>query len=160
MGHLLGEVFRSTAGVKIVHVPYKGQTPALTDLLGGQVEMMFVDLGTALPHIRSGKIRAIAIASEKRNPFLPDVPTVSSVLPDFVFTAWFGMVAPAGTPPAIANKLSLAVAEALKHPDITPSLQKLSVEVIASTPAEMAQVMKRDRERWAKVVKVSGATAQ
>jgi tripartite-type tricarboxylate transporter receptor subunit TctC len=122
--------------------------------------MMIVDLGTALPHIRSGKIRAIAIASEKRNPFLPDVPTVSSVLPDFVFTAWFGMVAPAGTPPAIANKLSLAVAEALKHPDVTPTLQKASVEVIASTPAEMAQVMKLERERWAKVVKVSGATAQ
>jgi tripartite-type tricarboxylate transporter receptor subunit TctC len=160
MGHLLGEVFRSTTGVQISHVPYKGNTPALTDLLGGQVEMMFLDFGSALPHIRTGKVRAIAVTGEKRNPSLPDVPTVATVLPEFIFSSWFGMVAPAGTPPLIANKLSLAVAEALKNPDVGPIVQKLSVEVIASTPAEMAQVMKRDRERWSKIVRASGATAQ
>jgi tripartite-type tricarboxylate transporter receptor subunit TctC len=160
MGHLMAELFKSTAEIKAAHVPYKGSAPALMDLLGGQVDMMFVDLGSALPHIRTGKVRAIAIASDKRNPFLPEVPTVSTVLPDFVFTSWFGMVAPAGTPPAIANKLSVAVAEALRHPDVTPTLQKLSIEVIGSTPAEMAQVMKRDRERWGNVVRASGATAE
>lgn len=160
IGHLMTELFKSTAGVKAAHVPYKGSAPALMDLLGGQVDMMFVDLGSALQHIRTGKVRAIAIASDKRNPFLPHVPIISDVLPDFVFTSWFGMVAPAGTPPAVANKLSVAIAEALKQPDVTPRLQELSIEVIGSTPAQMGQVMKRDRERWGNVVRASGATAE
>jgi tripartite-type tricarboxylate transporter receptor subunit TctC len=160
MGHLMAELFKTTTGIKAAHVPYKGSSPSLTDLIGGQVDMMFVALGPALQHIRAGKVRAIAIASDKRNSLLPEVPTVSDTLPDFAFRYWFGMVAPAGTPPAIANKLSVAVAEVLRHPDVTPALQKLNIEVVGSTPAEMDKVMKRDRELWGAVLRASGATAE
>jgi tripartite-type tricarboxylate transporter receptor subunit TctC len=160
IGHLMMELFNSMSGGKSTHVPYKGSAPALLDVLGGQVDMMFVDLGSALPHIRAGKVRALGIANERRNSFLPDVPTIAEVLPDFVFTSWFGMVAPAGTPPAIADKLAAAIGEALKQPDVAPRLAELSLEVVASTPAEMARVMKRDREVWSKVVRASGAKAE
>jgi tripartite-type tricarboxylate transporter receptor subunit TctC len=156
----MAELFKATAGVKAAHVPYKGGTPALMDLLGGQVDMMFVALGPAVQHIRSGKIRALAIASGKRNQVVPEVPLISDVLPDFVYTYWFGMVAPPGTPPAIANKLSAAVAEAMKEQDVIPRLTGLNLEPIGSTPAEMAQVMKRERERWGNVIRASGATAE
>src|SRR6516162_6244906 len=97
-GHLAGELFKSMAGIEIVHVPYKGSTPALTDLLGGQVQMMFIELSTVLGQIEAGKLRALAVGSERRNRFLPDVPAMAEVLPGFQALTWFGLVAPPGTP--------------------------------------------------------------
>jgi tripartite-type tricarboxylate transporter receptor subunit TctC len=154
-GHLMMELFNSMSGTKSTHIPYKGSAPALMDVVSGQVEVMFVDFGSALPHIRSGKLRALGIASEKRNAHLPDVPTVTEALPDFVFPSWFGMVAPAGTPQPIAEKLSATIAEALKQPDVAKRLAEINVEAVASTPAEMARTMQRDRELWAKVIRAS-----
>src|ERR1700761_6662142 len=108
--HLAGELFKSMAGIDIVHVPYKGSAPALTDILGGRIDMMFIELSTVLSQIKAGKLRALAVGSERRNPLLPDVPALAETLPGYKATTWFGMVAPPGTPQDIAAKLSEAVA--------------------------------------------------
>jgi tripartite-type tricarboxylate transporter receptor subunit TctC len=141
-------------------VPYKGASQAITDLLSGEVDMMFVAIGTALPHIRSGRVRALAIASDKRSPSLPDVPTMADAIPDFVFTFWFGMVAPPGTPGAVVGALSATIADALKQPDVITSLGALNMGAIGSTPAEMDRMMKLERERWGAVVRASGAVVE
>jgi tripartite-type tricarboxylate transporter receptor subunit TctC len=158
--HLAAELFKSTADIKVVHIPYKGTGPALTDLLGGQVDMMFTEVSAAGPYIRDGKLRALAVGSEKRNPLLPDVASLSETLPGMVVMTWYGMVAPPGTPAAISSKLSTTVAEVLKQPDAAKRLQDLSVVGIANTPAEMATFMKQERERWGKVVRQTGAKAE
>ncbi|HEY4689825.1 MAG TPA: tripartite tricarboxylate transporter substrate binding protein [Anaerolineae bacterium] len=159
--HLTGEMFKGMAGVKIVHVPYKGLAPALTDLVAGQVDMAFFSLGQSLPHIRSGKLRALAISSEKRSPLLPDLPTVSETVPGFISTNWFGMFAPPGTPPAIANKISAATHEALHTPEIASWLSSTNAYVaVGGTPAETAQFIRQDNERWIKVIKATGITAE
>ncbi len=155
--HLTAEMLKSAAGVRITHVPYKGTAPALTDLLGGQVDMMFDNLGVSAQHVRSGKLKALAIGSAKRAASLPGVPTVIEAgLPGFVSVAWFGIVAPPKTPPEIAAKLSAAVGEALKHPDVQKRLQDLSAEPVGSTPAEMAAFMKEEVERWRRVIQSAG----
>ena len=156
--HLTAELFKSMAGIKIVHVPYKGVPPALTDLLGGQVDMMFVGLGTVLQHVRAGKLRVLAVGSQKRQPGLPDVPAMSEVLPGFVSGGSFGMVAPPRTPPAIANKLSAAIAELLKQPDVEKQLLNLNLNVIGGTPADMALFLRQERERWGKLIRAIGVT--
>ena len=158
--HIAVEYFKSTTGVKIVHVPYKGNTPAVVDLLSGQVDMMMMDLGPVLPHIRTGQLRALGVASERRNPALPDVPAISEALPGFVVPAWFGMVAPPKTPSAIAGKVSAAIAEILKQPDVLKRLLDMgNVEAIGSTPEEMAQFMRIEREKWGKLIREIGARA-
>jgi tripartite-type tricarboxylate transporter receptor subunit TctC len=155
--HLTAELFKSMAGVRITHVPYKGTAPALTDLLAGQVEMMFDNLGVSLQHVKSGKLRALAIGSERRITALPNVPTVAEAgLPGFVAVTWFGVVAPPKTPPEIAAKLSAAIAEALRHPDVIKRLADLSAEPVGSTPAEMAAFMKDEVERWRRVIRSAG----
>ena len=154
--HLLAESFNSMAGVRIVHVPYKGTGPAITDLLSGQVDMMFTEISTTLPHIRAGKMRLLAVTSEKRNSLLPGTPTVSEVLPKFVGVGWHGIVAPPGTPSAIATKLSTAIAEALKQPDVAQRLLELNLEAVGSAPAEMALFMMQERERWGNVIRALG----
>ncbi len=159
-GHLAGELFKSLAGVEIVHVPYKGSTPALTDLLGGQVQMMFIELSTVISQIRAGKLRALAVGSESRNRFLPDVPAMSEVLPGFQASTWFGMVAPAGTPSEIVDKLASAVSEAIHEPDVANRFAGMSAAVVGDTPAEMADFLRRERERWGKVIRASGAKAE
>lgn len=158
--HLAGELFKSMAGVKIVHVPYKGTSPAVTDLIGGQVDMLFVEFGTAQQHVLTGKLRALAIGSEKRNPLLPNVPTVSESLPGFLAVTWHGMVAPPKTPPAIANALSAAVAEALKEPDVAKRLLELSIEPVGSNPAELAEFLKQESGRWGNVIRVTGTVME
>jgi len=158
VAHLTGEMFKAMAGVRLVHVPYKGNAPAMTDLLGGQVEMMFLNLGTALPHIRSGKLRALAIGSPKRNSLLPDLPTVAESVPGFVSMVWWAMFAPPGTPVAVANKISLATHEALRTPEIASWLATNTFEALGGTPAETSQVMRQDNERWVKVIKATGIT--
>jgi tripartite-type tricarboxylate transporter receptor subunit TctC len=158
--HLTAELFTSMADVKIVHVPYKGSAPAITDLVGGQVQMLFIELGSALPYVRSGKLRVLAVGTEKRSPLLPDVPAMAEVLPGFLSAVWFGMVAPPGTPSAIANKLSAAIAEGLKQPEGMKRLAELGVEGRGSTPAEMALFMKQESDRWGKVIRSSGVKAE
>lgn len=158
--HLTSELFKSAGGgLKIVHVPYKGTAPALADLFGGQVDMMFIAFGDALQHIRAGKLRALAVGSDKRNPNLPDVPTMSDTLPGFISVFWQGMVAPPGTPAPVANKLSAAVAEGIRQPDASKRLSEMSIELVGSTPQEMATFMAQESERWDKVIRAIGAKA-
>jgi tripartite-type tricarboxylate transporter receptor subunit TctC len=159
-GHLAGELFKSMAGIEIVHVPYKGSAPALTDLLGGRIDMMFIELSTVLPQINAGKLRALAVGSEKRNQFLPDVPALAEVLPGYQASTWFGMVAPPGTPPEIAAKLSSAVAEAIHQPDMAKRLVDMSATVVGDTPAEMAVFLGGERRRWGGVIRAAGVTAE
>ena len=158
--HLAAELFNSMAQVKITHIPYKGTGPALGDMLAGQVDMMFGELSAADSHIRSGKLRAIAVGNDKRNPRLPDVPSVSEALPGFVVMTWYGMVAPPGTALGIASRLSTSVAETLKQPDMSKRLLDLSISEIGSTPQELTQFMIKERERWGQVIKVAGAKAE
>ncbi|MGA7789180.1 MAG: tripartite tricarboxylate transporter substrate binding protein [Xanthobacteraceae bacterium] len=159
-GHLAGELFKSIAGIEIVHVPYKGSMPALTDLLGGQVQMMFIELSTVLGQIKTGKLRALAVGSERRSQFLPDVPAMAEVLPGFQASTWFGMVAPPGTPAEIVGKVSSAVADAIHEPDVEKRFVDISATVVGDTSAEMAVFLSQERERWGKVIRATGARAQ
>lgn len=158
--HLTAELFKSMAGVKMVHVPYKGSAPALTDLLGAQVDLMFVELSSVLTHIKAGNLRVLAVGSEKPNELLPKVPTISEVLPGFTSTTWFAMAAPPKTPAPVLNKLSAAIAEALKQPDVAKRLAEMSLEGVGSSPAETAEFMKRETELWGKVLRLSGTTVE
>ena len=155
--HLTAELFKSMGGgLKITHVPYKGTAPALTDLLAGQVEMMFDNLGVSLPHVRAGKLKALAVGSEQRVAGLPGVPALREALPGFVSVTWFGIVAPPKTPAPIAEKIAAGVAEALKSPEVQKRLSDLSAEPVGNTPAEMAAFMKQETERWRAVVRQAG----
>jgi tripartite-type tricarboxylate transporter receptor subunit TctC len=155
--HLTAEMFKSVAGkLQITHIPYKGTAPALTDLLGGQVDIMFDNLGVSLQHVKSGKLRALAVCSEKRIAALPDVPALSELLPGFVAIAWFGVVAPPKTPTPIAEKLSAAIAEVLKLPDVLKRLAELSAEPLGYSPAQMSAFMKQDAARWLEVIRSAG----
>jgi tripartite-type tricarboxylate transporter receptor subunit TctC len=159
--HLTAELFKSMAGgaggaLAITHIPYKGTAPALADLLGGQVEMMCDNLGVSLPHVRSGKLKALAVASAKRVKSLPDVPALAETLPGFEAVAWFGIVAPPKTPSSIAEKMAAGVQDALKFPEVQKRLSELSAEPMGLTPAETAEYMKREAERWAAVIKSAG----
>jgi tripartite-type tricarboxylate transporter receptor subunit TctC len=162
--HLTAELFKSMAGgasgpLAITHVPYKGTAPALADLLGGQVEMMCDNLGVSLPHVRSGKLKALAVASAKRVKSLPDVPALAETLPGFEAVAWFGIVAPPKTPSAIAEKMAAGVQDALRLPEVQKRLSELSAEPMGLTPAETAEYMKRETQRWAAVIKSAGVKA-
>lgn len=158
-GHLAGELFKSLAGVQIVHVPYKGSAPALTDLLGGQVQMMFIELSTVLPNIRAGTLRALAVGSDKRSPLLPNVPAMSELLPGFEASTWFGLVAPPKTPMPIINQLSAAMATIVHDPDVAKRLVAISADAVGDTPAEMAKFLRDERARWGQVIRETGATA-
>lgn len=155
--HLSVEALKAIAGIDILHVPYKGGAPALTDLIGGQVEIMFTEISGVLPHIRSGRLRALAVGSAKRNALLPDVPAISEIYPGFVSMTWQGMIAPAGTAAEIADQVSAAVAEALRAPDVAAQLKKSSLDAVGSTPADMAKFMDEERERWGKVLRAIAA---
>jgi tripartite-type tricarboxylate transporter receptor subunit TctC len=155
--HLTAELFKSLAGgLNIQHVPYKGTAPALTDLLGGQVEIMFDNLGVSLPHVKSGKLKALGVAAERRIASMPGTPTIAETLPGFVSVAWFGVVAPPKTPPAITERFSAAIAEAARLPDVQKRMAELSADVIANTPAQMGAFMREDAERWRKVIVSAG----
>ena len=154
--HLTAEMFKTmSGGLNITHVPYKGTAPALADLLGGQVEIMFDNLGVSLQHVRSGKVKALAVASAKRIASLPDVPAMAETLPGFESVAWFGVVAPPRTLPAIAEKLSAAIAEALRTPEVKKRLVELSAEPVGNTPTEMTAYMRADAERWRNVIRTA-----
>ena len=155
--HLTAELFKSMAGgLRITHIPYKGTAPALTDLLGGQVDMMCDNLGVSLPHVRSGKLKALAVASRKRFAALPDVPALAEVLPGFESLAWFGIVAPPKTSAAIAEKVAAGVAEAIRHPDVLKRLSELSAEPMGLSPAETDAFMRQETERWGAIIRSAG----
>jgi tripartite-type tricarboxylate transporter receptor subunit TctC len=152
--HLAMELLKIQAGIEIVHVPYKGLVP--TDLLAGHVDLMFNNLGNTLPHIRSGALKVLAVGSEKRLAVLPDVPAVAEILPGFVSTTWFAVVAPPRSSPAIAAKLSAAIAEILRLPDVGKRLQDLTLTPVGSTPAETAAFIHEERNRWRQVIVSAG----
>jgi tripartite-type tricarboxylate transporter receptor subunit TctC len=159
--HLTMELFKSMAGgLDMLHVPYKGTAPALIALTGGQVQMAFDNLGVSLAMVRGGKLRAVAVASEARIASLKEIPTMSETLPGFLSLAWFGVVAPPKTPSAIAEKLSAAIAEALKDPKVLRRMDDLSAEPLPMTPAEMARFMKQDAERWRNVIRVANVKVE
>lgn len=156
--HLSGELFKTMAGVDMTHVPYKGSAPALTDLIGGQVQVMFDNLPSSLPQIKAGKLRAIAVTSAQRAPALPNVPTIAeSGLPGFEATSWFGVVAPAGTPPAIVARLNADVNQWLQTPEAKEKLLAQGAAAAGGSPEQFAAYIRAETEKWAKVVKASGA---
>ena len=156
--HLSGELFKTMAGVDMTHVPYKGSAPALVDLVGGQVQVMFDNLPSSLQLIKAGKLRAIAVTSLKRSPALPDVPTIAeSGLPGFEASSWFGMLAPAGTPAPIVAKINAEVNQWLQSPEGRGQLLAQGAEVAGGTPEQFAAHIRAETDKWAKVVKASGA---
>jgi len=155
--HLTAELFKSMAGgLEIAHIPYKGTAPALTDLLAGQVDIMCDNLGVSLPHVRSGKLRALAVASKQRFAGLPNVPALAETLPGFESVAWFGIVAPPKTNGAIVEKIAAAVQEALKLPEVQKRLADLSAEPMGLGPGETAAFMRQEVERWGAVIRTAG----
>lgn len=152
--HLTGVMFDLKAGTKLVHVPYRGSAPALTDLVGGQIKTMYGDLLVVLPQIRAGAIRAIAVTSKTRNPLLPDVPTMDEAgLPGFEVRSWQGLFAPAGTPPAIVERLSKEARAALESPDVKEFFASQGFHVGGGTPAEFQALVASEVARWAEIVK-------
>ena len=159
--HLGMELLKSMAGIDMVHVPYKGATPAMADLIAGQVQLAFNGMASVLPQIASGKLKAIAIGSARRSPAAPDVPTVAEAgLPGFEYVAWNGNFAPAGTPAALVNRLSADIRKALAAPDVVQRLASLGSEPGGNTPAEFAAYVKADHARWARVVQTVGLKAE
>jgi tripartite-type tricarboxylate transporter receptor subunit TctC len=155
--HLIGELFKARAGIDIVHVPYKGGGPSITDLMAGNVQMTFEATSVLLPLIQAGELRALAVTTPKRIPQLPDVPTmIESGYPDFVTVAWTGLLAPAHTPPAIIGKLNATISAGLKTPELEGALAKITVEPLGGTPADFTATMKAELARWTPLVKSLG----
>ena len=159
--HLIGEQFNLQAGINILHVPYKGSSPAVADLIGGQVQLMYDTVASCLPHIKSGKLRPLAVATAKRSAALPDVPTIAeSALPGFEVTTWFGALAPAKTPNEIVVKLNAEIVNILAMPDVRKRLLEAGAEPVGNSPGEMAAQIKRETEGFAKIVKQAKITAE
>ena len=158
--HLAGELFQLSQGVKLVHVPYKGAPLAMSDLLSGRVQLMFDNLPTVLAHIRSGKLRALAVAGAKRARALPDLPTLAEAgVPNAEVGSWFGVLAPAGTPEAIVGALTREIGKALAADDAKGRLDAMGAEPTYLTPEEFARLIRADTEKWARLVKATGAQA-
>jgi tripartite-type tricarboxylate transporter receptor subunit TctC len=156
--HLAGEMLKLQAGIDMVHIPYRGSPPALTDLLGGRISVMFAPLTTALPHVKAGKLVALAVSSPRRSSAIPELPTLmESGFPDFEASIWFGLLAPAGTPKDIIAKLNGEVGKILQLPDVRETLGKQGAEPVGGTSEEYGALIKKDIAKWAKVVKESGA---
>ena len=156
--HLASELFKTMAGINMVHVPYKGGGPAMADLLAGQISLMIELIPTALPQIKGGKIRALAVSTPKRSPVLPDLPTIADTLPGYDLTIWTGLLAPGGTPKEIVSRLSNATLAVLGSPDMRERLASQGAEpVAANKPEQFADYIRKELVRWAAVVKASGA---
>lgn len=156
--HLSGELFMAMTGVKLVHVPYRGGAPAVTDMIGGQVQVMFDNLPSSIAHIQSGKLRALAVTTLARSPALPDVPTVAETVPGYEAGIWYGVAAPKGTPPEIVEKLSKAFNAAVTDPRIAARLAELGCTPMPMSPAEFGSLLVAETEKWAKVIQFSGAS--
>ena len=156
--HLSAELFSTMAGIKMVHVPFKGATEALTALLGGQLDLMFASLSSSIPLIKAGRLKAFAVTGERRSPSLPELPTVAeAALPGYAAAAWFGLVGPAGMARPIVATLNKAALSALDTQEVRDRLFASGVEVRTSTPEEFARLIESEMQKWAKVVKASGA---
>jgi tripartite-type tricarboxylate transporter receptor subunit TctC len=158
--HLSGELFKSMTGCDMLHVPYKGAGPALTDLMGGQVDVIFDNLPSSIGHIKGGKLRALAVTSAEREPSLPDVPTVAETVPGYEATAWFGIGMPKGTPKEIIDKVNAEVNRALADPKMRARLAELGGRPIAGTPEDFGKVIAAETAKWEKVVISSGAKVE
>ena len=155
--HLSGELFKAMTGVDIVHVPYKGSGPAVVDLLGGQVQMMFDNLPSSAPQIKAGKLRPLGVTSKERSPTLPDVPTIAEAgVPGYEALSWFGVLVPAGTPDAIVAKLQNEIAKALADPAMRERFAELGAVPVGGSPAEFAELITAETAKWAKVVQDAG----
>jgi tripartite-type tricarboxylate transporter receptor subunit TctC len=154
--HMSMELLKSMAGIDVVHVPYKGSTPALTDLISGQVTVMSVNMPPAVPHVKAGKLRALAVTTRTRTPSMPDLPTVAEALPGYETVAWFGVLAPAGTPKDIVNRLSIELARIARAPDMRERLAAMGAEPVGGTPDEFGAVMARDIAKWTALAKSVG----
>jgi len=154
--HMSMELLKSMAGIDVVHVPYKGSTPALTDVISGQDAVMSVNMPPAVPHVKSGRLRALAVTTRSRTPSMPDLPTVAESLPGYETVAWFGVLAPAGTPKDVINRLSAEIAKIARSPDMRERLEGMGAEPVGSTPEEFGAVMARDIAKWTALAKSVG----
>jgi tripartite-type tricarboxylate transporter receptor subunit TctC len=159
--HLAGELMKAQVGIEMTHVPYKGSPPALNDVLGGQVPLMFSNLPTAQPHIKSGKLIAIGITDNVRAPSGPDIPTLAEQgVADVVVVSWYGLFAPAGTPPAIIEQLYSAVKEIISAPQVREQLSALSITEVLSTPPQFTAAIRAETQTWAKIIRSKNITAE
>ena len=158
--HLSGELFKAMTGCSMLHVPYKGAGPALTDLMGGQVDVIFDNLPSSVGHIKGGKIRALGVTSQEREPSMPDLPTVGETVPGYEATAWFGIGMPKGTPKDIIDKVNAEVNRALADPKMKERLAELGGKPIPGTPADFGKTIAAETAKWEKVVNSSGAKVE
>ena len=158
--HLSGELFKMMTGTKMTHVPYKGSAPMLTDLLGGQVQVTFDNLPSSIGHIKAGKLRALAVTTAQRLQELPDVPTVAGTVPGYEASAFFGLVAPKGTPPEVVNLLNKEVNEALKDPGMQAKLKQLGGTPIPGSPADFGKLLADETAKWEKVVHAANLSVE
>jgi tripartite-type tricarboxylate transporter receptor subunit TctC len=154
------EMLMTTAGIQFLHVPYQGLAPALRDLLAGHVDVMIDNLGNVVEHIRDDRLKLVAASTEARLPQFPDVPTIAETFPGFIHMDWFALVAPAKTPPEIAAKLSRAIAEVLREPEIAKRMSELNVTPVGSSPGEAAALIKQESHRWQQVIAAAGLKAE
>ena len=159
-GHIAGELFKLKTGVDIVHVPYKGGGPAVTDTLGGQVQLLFVSLPAAFQYVKAGRLRAIAVASDKRSVAAPDIPTIAEQGVDCVVNSWYGALVPAKTPPAVVTRLNGAMVEVLNRPDVREKLMVQGAEAASSTPAEFEALIRDELKKWDYVIREAKITPE
>ena len=158
--HMSAELLKMMAGVDMTHVPYKGASPMLTDLMGGQIQAGFDNLPSTIAFVRSGKLRALAVTTTQRWPGAADIPSVAESVPGYEVSGWFGLLAPAGTPKAVLDTLQTAVAQAVRDPEVTRQLRSLGAEPVASRPETFAQQIRADVDKWRGVVKATGVTLE
>src|SRR6266545_2216806 len=157
--HLSGELLKMMTGINLVHVPYRGTAPALTDLMAGQVQMLFDNIPGSIGHIRTGKVRALGVTGAKRVAAIPDVPTIGETVPGYEVSIWYGMAAPTGTPPEIVEKLNQAVNAVLADPKLQARLAELGGEPMPMTPAQFGKLVAEETEKWAKVIRAANIKA-
>jgi tripartite-type tricarboxylate transporter receptor subunit TctC len=159
--HLAGELLKMLTGIDLVHVPYKGTGPALNDLIGGQVQMMVSTFASALPHAKSGRLRALAVTTAKRSNAAPDVPTlIEAGVPGFEYSTWYGLLAPAGVRKDVVDKLNATVKQVVSRDDVRQKFESQGVDALWDTPAEFSAYLKSETAKWGKVVKATGARAE
>jgi tripartite-type tricarboxylate transporter receptor subunit TctC len=158
--HLAGALLNKMAGVQLVHVPYKGAGPAVADVVAGHIQLRFSSIPPAMPHVKSGRLRALAVTGAQRFSLLPDLPAVAETLPGFQVDSWNGVLAPAGTPAAVIQKLNTEMVAVLRAPEIKALLESSGVEPVGSSPEHLGQVLREELARWAPIVKEAGARAE
>jgi len=154
--HLGGELFRSLAGIKLVHVPYKGTAPAMTDLISGQVHIMFTSMPTVLAHVKGGRLRLLGTGGSKRSAVIPETPPIAETLPGFELVTWYGIFAPARTPDAIIKRLNAEIVKVLADPESRDRLAAQGLEPVPMTPEELRRYTQQDTNRWARLIKAAG----